>query len=242
MRHMEVFAFVRHQRLDKNALAAAERHGKRADRTSASRLRKGAKPGDGLAFALCEDGKLRSGPDARDLRAAFKLRKKMAGAEENPRGASVLHSLIGVSPEWVKAAGGLHDPKNPRLQKLLDCAVAWADREIGGTFAGRVDLDETGGAVVDVFSAPAHRMKFGRGKEKLYLSPHRSLTLLMEERKMSRSYTASQDSWAEYAREHLDRNIRRGKPVKDSKRRHLSRRNTARRKTWTGSCASGNGP
>lgn len=222
MRRMEAFAFVRHQKLDRAALAAAERHGKRADRTSAARLRRGARPGDGLAFALREDGKLRAGAGARDLRAAFTLRKKLSGAEENPRGASVLHSIVGVSPEWVEAAGGLHDPKNPRLQALLKCAVRWAEQEIGGVFAARIDLDERGGGVVDVFCAPAHRMKFGRGKERLYFSPNRSLDLLAEKYSASRSYSASQSSWWGHARKHLDPAILRGKPVKDSKRRHLS--------------------
>ena len=222
MRRMEAFAFVRHSKLDRAALIAAERHGKRNDRTSAARLRDGAESGAGLAVMRDQPNGWVIREDARDLRDRLKAWKAETGARENPRGRSVLHSLIGVSPEWIEETGDLHDPKNPRVRKLLEAAVRWAEAEIGGVFAARIDLDERGGGVVDVFAAPVHTLKFGRGKERPTLSPNRSLDNLAAKHKASRSFGASQTSWANYARKHLDPAILRGKPVKDSKRRHLS--------------------
>ena len=178
MRRMEAFAFVRHSKLDRAALIAAERHGKRNDRTSAARLRDGAESGAGLAVMRGQSRAWEIHEDARDLCDRLKAWKAETGARENPRGCSVLHSLVGVSPEWIEATGDLHDPKNPRVRKLLEAAVSWVERDIGGVFAARIDLDERGGGIVDVFAAPVHNLKFGRGKERPTFSPNRSLDKL----------------------------------------------------------------
>jgi len=50
------------------------------------------------------------------------------------KGACVgMHLLVGVSPEWVAAAGDPHDVKrNRRVKQLLDAAILWAQSALGG--------------------------------------------------------------------------------------------------------------
>jgi hypothetical protein len=74
-----------------------------------------------------------------------------------------MQALCVVSPEWVKAVGDLHDPDNPRNRALFDQAKAWAESWAGkgAVFGARLDLDEAGGAVVDLMISP---VRTSRGK------------------------------------------------------------------------------
>ena len=67
-----------------------------------------------------------------------------------------MQALCVISPEWVKAAGDLHDPDNPRNRALFDQAKAWAESWAGkgSVFGARLDLDEAGGAVVETYRMP----------------------------------------------------------------------------------------
>ena len=67
-----------------------------------------------------------------------------------------MQALCVVSPEWVQQAGDLHDRANPRYIALFDQAKAWAESWAGkgAVFGVRLDLDEKGGAVVDLMIAP----------------------------------------------------------------------------------------
>ena len=85
-------------------LRGATLHAERADETSQARLREGAEPGAGLAWSKAEKD--------RDYLAAFKAHKAELGAKERKGAPLAMQALCVVSPEWVKAAGDLHDPDN----------------------------------------------------------------------------------------------------------------------------------
>jgi hypothetical protein len=132
--------------------------------------------------------------------------------------------LVGVSPEWVKEAGDIHDPKNPRNKALLDTARAWADTwSGGGCYAARLDLDETGGAVVDLFIAPTAEQAHKSGKSKLVVSVNKALeaVAIKNTGKKGKHYAGLNTDWAEYARAHLDQRLERGRPKGETGAEHV---------------------
>lgn len=189
-------------------LGHQSRHARREDETSKPRIRSDASPGAALSWS-CDEA------PTPDYAASFRAFKKAKGASER-KGAQIgLHMLVGVSPEWVKEAGDIHDPENPRNKALLDAARAWADTwSGGGCYAARLDLDETGGAVVDLFIAPTAEQKHKSGKAKLTVSVNKALEAISLARtgKKSKHYSALNTDWAEYARRHLDQRLERGRP------------------------------
>ena len=146
--------------------------------------------------------------------------------------ASALHLLIGVSPGWVEEAGSVHDPENPRLQKLAAEAVGWAADTFGGVFAARADIDEEGGAVIDVMCAPIREQGSGRGGKRrsawvavapaikeMATATRVALGIPLGERGHP-SYRLMQDSWSRWVQAKLDPEIRRGKPVEETGRKN----------------------
>lgn len=198
-------------------LGHQSRHARREDETSKPRIRSDASPGTALSWS-CDDG------PKPDYAASFRAFKKDKGASER-KGAQIgLHMLVGVSPEWVKEAGDLHDPKNPRNKALLDTARAWADTwSGGGCYAARLDLDETGGAVVDLFIAPTDQQKHKSGKSKLVVSVNKALEAVAVKHtgKKGKHYAGINTSWAEYARAHLDQRLERGRPKDETGAVHV---------------------
>jgi hypothetical protein len=192
-------------------LRGATLHAERADETSQSRLREGAEPGAGLAWSKAVQD--------RDYLAAFKAHKAELGAKERKGAPLAMQALCVVSPEWVKAAGDLHDPDNPRNRALFDQAKAWAESWAGkgAVFGARLDLDEAGGAVVDLMIAP---VRDSRGKP--VISTQKSLVELKVTTGERNEYSALQTSWADWARQHLDAQIERGLRKEISSRQHLS--------------------
>lgn len=216
-----MFAFCRsHAIRNIQYLQAQSRHAKRQDRSSQARIRPDAKPTSGLSWVR----DMSSETDRRDYLSAYKRLKASKGASER-RGAQIgIHILVGVSPEWVREAGDLHDPKNPRNTELILRAMEWANSwSNDGCYAARIDLDETGGAVVDLFVAPTAQQKHKAGKSKLTVSVNKCLDeLAMKHRgKQGRHYSALNDSWAQYAQEHLDPRLQRGKPRAESGKSHV---------------------
>jgi hypothetical protein len=124
-----------------------------------------------------------------------------------------------VSPEWVKAAGDLHDPSNPRNRALFDQAKAWAESWAGkgSVFGARLDLDEAGGAVVDLMISP---VRTSRGKP--VISTQKALVELKAATGERNEYSALQTSWADWSREHLDSQIERGTRRTITDRQHLT--------------------
>lgn len=192
-------------------LRGATLHAQRADETSRARLREGVEPCTGLDWSKDEN--------PRDYLSAFKAHKTELGAKERKNAPLCMQALCVVSPEWVRDAGYLHDPDNPRNRALFDQAKAWAESWAGkgAVFATRLDLDEEGGAVVDLMIAP---VRDSRGKP--VISTQKALTELKAATGERNEYSALQTSWADWAREHLDASIERGLRKEITSRQHLS--------------------
>lgn len=134
-------------------LRGASLHAQRHDETGKARVRDDAEPGFGLAWSKAEND--------RDYLAAFKAHKSELGAGERKGSPLCLQAICVVSPEWVEKAGNLHDPDNPHNRQLFDQAKAWAESwgGEGSVIATRLDLDEKGGAVVDVLVSPVRESR-----------------------------------------------------------------------------------
>ncbi len=205
------------------ALAAQTRHGRGIDVSARSRAVRGGPRG--LA-ASCLPGaeKLEFVPvgddsDRTDLVAAYRHRKKEAGASERKSAAFAMHLLAIISPEWV------HSPE--RVRKLTKAAHQWAEQSFGkgSVFAVRYDVNERGKGVVDLYVAPVRKQKIGRyKKERIMLAPSAARGDLAEQmgRKRSQQYTALQDSWAKFCATHLDPKIQRGNPKALTGKGHMT--------------------
>lgn len=192
-------------------LRGASLHAQRHDETGKARVREDAEPGFGLAWSKAEND--------RDYLAAFKAHKAELGAGERKGSPLCLQAICVVSPEWVQKAGNLHDPENPHNRQLFDQAKAWAESwgGKGSVIATRLDLDEKGGAVVDVMVSPVRE---SRGKP--VISTNKALQELKQETGERNEYSALQTSWADWCREHLDAEIVRGTRKEITQRQHLS--------------------
>lgn len=187
-------------------------HAQRHDETGKARVREGAVPGAGLAWSKL-DG------NARDYLAAFKVHKAEMGAGERKGAPLALQAICVVSPEWVEKTGDLHDPENPHNRQLFEEARAWAEGWAGkgAVFASRLDLDEKGGAVVDLLVAP---VRTSRGKP--VISTNKALTELKSAMGERNEYAALQTSWADWCGEKLDPEIVRGTRKEITQRQHVS--------------------
>jgi len=215
---MTFYAFVKNESIRSfQALTSQTQHGKRLDKTSAENLRAGAIAGAGLDW-----------PDksARSLDVAFKKHKKRHGAQERRGAALMHHMLVNVSPGWIEAAGDLHDPTNPRNIALFNAAIAWAEITFGNgcVVAARMDLDETGGGVVDIFIAPVLQQSHKSGSSKPVISVNKAREALAVSLGLGKGQhnIASQTSWAKYAQQHLDPQLQRGTPKKITGREGLT--------------------
>jgi Plasmid recombination enzyme len=193
-------------------LRGATLHAERGDETSQARLREGAEPGAALAWC-------KASQSDRDYLTAFKAHKAEMSAGERKGAPLCMQALCVISPEWVKAAGDLHDPDNPRNRALFDQATAWAESWAGkgSVFGARLDLDEAGGAVVDLMIAP---VRDSRGKP--VISTQKALVELKAATGERNEYSALQTSWADWASQHLDAQIERGTRRMITDRQHLS--------------------
>ena len=151
--------------------------------------------------------------------AAFKAHKAELGAGERKNAPIAMQALCVVSPEWVQQAGDLHDRANPRNIALFDQAKAWAESWAGkgAVFGVRLDLDEKGGAVVDLMIAP---VRDSRGKP--VISTQKPLTELKGATGERNEYSALQTSWADWCGANLDAKIERGLRRELTAREHLS--------------------
>ena len=65
---------------------------------------------------MCIRDRSKAAESDRDYLAAFKAHKAELGAGERKGAPLCMQALCVVSPEWIKAAGDLHDPDNPRTR------------------------------------------------------------------------------------------------------------------------------
>jgi hypothetical protein len=193
-------------------LRGATLHAERHDEIGKARVREGAVPGEALAWSKAE-------ASDRDYLAAFKAHKAEMKAGERKNAPLAMQALCVVSPEWVQEAGDLHDRANPRNIALFDQARAWAESWAGkgAVFGARLDLDEKGGAVVDLMIAPVRD-----SRAKPVISTQKALVELKATTSERNEYAALQTSWAEWCRENLDQSITRGLRRELTAREHLS--------------------
>lgn len=213
-----LFAFVRTHTIDtRSYLRSQARHAARSSPTAETRP--GATPGLALRWSIIDK--------PNDYVAAYEAHKEKAAAAERTGAALGLHLLIGVSPEWIEEGGDLHDPRNPRNALLMEHAVKFAQQVIGGVYAARLDLDEFGGGVVDVFAAPVHMRKpksskTGPTKDPVAeISVRKALKAAQMATEEKHSYAALQTLWAKVAKT-MDPRLMRGKPKVETGRLHLS--------------------
>lgn len=205
------FAAVRVQKImGLRGMQSIEAHGRRLDPASAARVDP-SKTADNLAWSCADD------PLA--VVDAFRHRKAETGAKEYRGSPLGLHVLCVVSPEWLQAAGDLHDPGNDRNRALFHAARDWGDQTFGpgAVVAARMDMDEAGGGVVDLVIVPVAEVT-QRGKVKNQISVNKAYEAAFGG---GRVFSKIQDSWAGFAKAHLDSAIERGKPKAETGREHV---------------------
>lgn len=216
-------------------IKAAEAHGRRLDEASARRVDRSR---TGLNLAASQY----SPDDPLSLETAFRAFKKQTGAVEGKGAAIMAHMIAVISPEVLAEAGDPRDPDNPKVRLLFDQAQAWARSEFGESalVAARLDVDEAGAGVVDLFVCPTAMQAGGRGrKPKLTISIKSGIEavaarypspasedgspLLNKHGKpvQKRSYSGLQDSWGEWASQNIDPRLRRGKPKTETGLDHV---------------------
>lgn len=214
-----IFAAIRCKRLRSIAMiVAAEKHARREDQSCQRRLLEGRhmfsdRTADNLAWS--------STGDPLAIYDAFKQRKKEAGASERKGSALGLHLLAVVSPDLIREAGDLHDPDNLVNQKIFEQAKVWAEQEFGAgsLIHARMDMDEKGGGVVDLVVVPVHQQTI-RGKTKNIISTRKALSDISERWGDYRSFSAMQNSFADFAKKNIDDRIVRGIPKEISDALH----------------------
>jgi peptidoglycan hydrolase CwlO-like protein len=217
----QIFAFARCDRLKTlKQLAKAQAHAER-DPTAKCQVRPGTNPDkDQVRWTLGAD------QGAFDLVEGW--RRAKGSARERSGAPICLHILLCVSPEWVERSGGVHDRDNPANKALLAAARNFAEREIGQVAAARLDLDEDGGGVVDVFVVPTFERqrrlrKDGSraGDSVMEISVNKAFERLRAKTKERGDYSSLQSAWAGYAQNHLDQSLLRGQRKWMTGRRHL---------------------
>lgn len=143
-----------------NTLERQEKHGKRLDGTSKQRRVRNASP---IIYRSL------------DLRAEYD--RHMEGVKQNAGcKRPVLHFIIKFPAELLEdgapGAYGSQRDRDARKKLMGRQAVDFVNRTHGGSavFAARVDRDEAGEAIVDVFAAPRYT-KATKRKEAVWASP-----------------------------------------------------------------------
>lgn len=147
-------ASVRCSALNMSGLDAAEKHGKRLDKTSQGRRIRDADP---LVFKTL------------DLRSAYEAH--MEGVRQNTAAKRpVLHFILRFPPgllegDDVPRRFAVPD-RQMRQVEMMRQAVRFINETHGGdaVFAARVDLDEEGETIVDVFASPRYEKRTKRTK------------------------------------------------------------------------------
>lgn len=143
-------AAVRCDAIDLAKLAAMEKHGKRLDGSSQRRR-------------IRDDSPLVYG--SLDLRARYD--EHMHGVKQNAAAKKpVLHFIIRFPPELLEGPklGHFEGSKLERQKMMLRQAIRFVQDTHGGraVFAARVDRDEEGETIVDVFASPVYEKRTKR--------------------------------------------------------------------------------
>ena len=134
-------------------LIAQERHGKRLDRSSQRRKVRDAMPGVYNSLDLCD---------------AYE--RHMEGVKQNAGATKpILHFLVRFPPELLGEGapeGWASLTPIKRQERMLRQAVEFINETHGGraVFAARIDRDEEGETICDVFAAPVYEKRTKRTK------------------------------------------------------------------------------
>ena len=212
-----MFAFTRSQKMDFHYLQAMTNHARRQDSVSLERVCRDRTKDNLICSAYTLDGT--------DLKKAYAERKALTGAKEYGKAAVGIHIIAGVSPEFIAREGDPHDPHNPANFRVFEHAQAWAEQEFGpgSVISARMDMDEAGSGVVDLFIVPVREMKM-RGKAKTIVSVNKALDEIREKYGKKGdlgAYSSLNTSWVKYAQEHLDSDLKRGVSKQESGREHV---------------------
>jgi hypothetical protein len=213
------FSFVSISKIrNRQYLAAMQNHAQRLDQTGKDRQREGADWRDNLGWPYDDMG-------FKPLDCFERFLQK-TGAVETKGAPLGFHMIVGVSPDWVRGKGDLHDPKNPANKELFSAAVDWANEAFGdgAVYNARMDLDEVGGAVVDVFVAPT-TLGGGKHNKKLKISTHKAVRQLADKHQVKHGrleFAAIQDDFGDYCKMYLDPEIQRGRPKKETGAKRLT--------------------
>lgn len=205
------------------ALTAASNHSRRIDGASKARLREGATRGEGLTWSLLfrnpEFDRSRLS-DNRNVVKAFKAHKIKHGVTTD-RGDLGAHLILSVPAAWLADAGSIHDAKNPRNRAAFKQGIRWAEAAFGkdSVYHARMDFDEKGGGVVDIFVAP---VRVDKRSNRPRISRYKALKEIQVRRGRRKSYEALQDDWADWCQLYLDPTILRGVPKVETRAENLS--------------------
>lgn len=146
-------AAVRCRAIGMAELAAMEKHGKRLDVSSAKRVIRDASP--------LVHGSL-------DLRDRYDAH--MDGIRQNVKASKpVLHFIVSLPADLLEGPkmGRFEGSKTDRQKMMLAQAVKFVNDTHGGSavFAARVDRDEKGESIVDVFASPRYEKRTKRTPE-----------------------------------------------------------------------------
>ena len=155
-----------------------------------------------------------------DLVAAYDRHMKLHSARRYGRSHHLAyHLIVGVSPSHFE--GNLddrHDPDSEAVRTLMASAVEWAERDIGGVWHARYDVDEDGCGIVDVCCTPL-RTDPRTGKK--WISTRKPQAALSKKWRRPTGYGAFQDAWADYFTRRMGRTYQRGRPKEETGREHL---------------------
>lgn len=180
---------VRQQALKAQDLNAAERHGKRQDKTSEARKVTDMPP---LVYG--------------SLDLAEARRKHVDGAKQQGKTAAI-HMI--VQYPTALPLGDTPEDRERSHKGMLREAVRFANAYHGGraVFAARLDRDESGQHTVDVFLLPKHTFKYkdGRTEERVIVSKFskENATKLLGRDDPRAQGQALQRAWFEFMRDEL---------------------------------------
>ncbi len=224
-----MYAFVRNPKRDNNKnhlasfsdITSAESHAKRKDMTSQFRQVEGKHHKDNYFWSKVGDTLENGGAD---YGKAYREHKKQMGVKTERKNAALgVHTLVGVSPEWLAETGDPRDLENPRVQKLIFEAKQWAESwmGVGAVWAVRYDTDEAGSGVVDILASPVREQKHKSGTKKPVISVRKANAELAEKVGVTNGWIAQQTDWAQWAQNTLDLRLKRGKPKSETSRKHI---------------------
>ena len=155
-----------------------------------------------------------------DLVAAYDRHLKLHSARRYGRSHHLAyHLIVGVSPSYFEGSlDDRHDPDSEAVRTLMASAVEWAERDIGGVWHARYDVDEDGCGIVDVCCTPL-RTDPRNGRK--WISTRKPQAALSKKWRRPTGYGAFQDAWADYFTRRMGRTYQRGRPKEETGREHM---------------------